>query len=70
MVERTVIPILLFVGGVIGFLQIRPLGDIRRESSQTVYAITDRRALVHEGVGWSLLWLNALPDLYNHALLV
>jgi hypothetical protein len=32
---------------------------------RTIYAITDRRALVHEGFGWSLLWLEVLPDLYD-----
>ena len=32
---------------------------------QTIYAITDKRALVYQGFGWSLLWLQALPDLYN-----
>ena len=65
MVEGTVIPITLFAGGVIGFFLISAPWRYPERVSQTVYAVTDRRALVHEGVGWSLLWLDALPNLYN-----
>ena len=61
----TVMPIILFVGGVIGFFLISSPWRYPERVSQTIYAITDRRALVHEGVGWSLLWLDALPNLYN-----
>jgi len=61
----TVMPILLFVGGVIGFFLISSPWRYPERVSQTIYAITNRRALVHEGVGWSLLWLDALPNLYN-----
>jgi hypothetical protein len=61
----TVMPMILFVGGVIGFFLISSPWRYPERVSQTIYAITDRRALVHEGVGWSLLWLDALPNLYN-----
>ena len=61
----TVMPIILFVAGVIGFFLISSLWRYPERVSQTIYAITNRRALVHEGVGWSLLWLDALPNLYN-----
>jgi hypothetical protein len=64
-VEGTLIPIILFAGGVIGFFLISAPWRYPERVSPTVYAITDRRTLVHEGVGWSLLWLDALPNLYN-----
>jgi hypothetical protein len=32
---------------------------------QTIYGITDRRAIVYRGVGWSSRWLEALPDLHD-----
>jgi hypothetical protein len=62
-VEGTLMPIVLFAGGVIGFFLISAPWRYPERVSATVYAITDRRTLVHEGVGWSLLWLDALPNL-------
>ena len=63
--EKTVIPSFLLVGGVIGYYVITAPWRYPQRILQTIYAITDQRALVHQGFGWSLLWLQALPDLYN-----
>ena len=64
-VEGTAMPIILFAGGVIAFFLISAPWRYPERISQTIYAITNKRALVHEGVGWSLLWLDAMPNLYN-----
>ena len=63
--EKTVVPMLLLVGGVIGYFAIAAPWRYPQRILQTIYAITDKRALVYQGFGWSLLWLQALPDLYN-----
>ena len=64
--EVLIARIILFAGGVIGFFWDHcPLAISGESVSPTVYAITDRRTLMHQGVGWSVLWLVALPDLYD-----
>jgi len=67
--EKTVIPSVLFVGGVVGYYVITAPWRYPQRILQTIYAITDQRALVHQGFGWSLLWLQGLPGLYNTLLL-
>ncbi len=67
--EKTVIPSVLFVGGVVGYYVITAPWRYPQRILQTIYAITDQRALVHQGFGWSLLWLQGLPGLYNTHLL-
>ena len=63
--EKTVIPALLFVGGMVGYFLIAAPWRYPHRVLRTIYAITDQRALVYQGFGWSLLWLQALPELYN-----
>jgi len=63
--EKMVIPSVLFVGGVIGYYVITAPWRYPQRILQTIYAITDQRALVRQGFGWSLLWLQGLPGLYN-----
>jgi hypothetical protein len=63
--EKTMIPAILFVGGMVGHFLIAAPWRYPKRVLQTIYAITDRRALVYQGFGWSLLWLQALPDLYD-----
>jgi hypothetical protein len=55
----------LVVGAlVIGLIVSAPWG-YRARLLDTIYAITDRRALVYHGIGWSLLWLDLLPELHE-----
>jgi len=63
--EKTMIPAILFVGGMFGHFLIAAPWRYPKRVLQTIYAITDRQALVYQGFGWSLLWLQALPDLYD-----
>ena len=49
---------------VVGLMVAAPWG-YRARLHETIYAITDRRALVYRGIGWSLLWLEVLPDLHE-----
>jgi hypothetical protein len=63
--EKSVIPAVLFVGGMIGYFLLAAPWRYPSRVLQTIYAITDQRALVYQGFGWSLLWLQALPALYN-----
>ena len=56
---------LLFGGTLIGYFLIAAPWRYPKRILETIYAITDQRALVYRGFGWSLLWLEALPDLYN-----
>lgn len=60
-----VICAILLVCGIIVYFLIAAPWRYPQRIQQTIYAITDQRALVHQGVGWSLLWLEALPNLYN-----
>jgi hypothetical protein len=64
-ISQSWIPSILLVGGMIGYLLIAAPWRYPNRVLQTIYAITEQRALVYQGFGWSLLWLQALPDLYN-----
>jgi hypothetical protein len=63
--DKSIVPAILFVGGMILYFLIAAPWRYSVRVLQTIYAITDQRALVYKGFGWSLLWLQALPDLYN-----
>jgi len=63
--EKSVIPAVLFVGGMVGYFLLAAPWRYPSRVLQTIYVITDQRALVYQGFGWSLLWLQALPALYN-----
>jgi len=60
-----VICAILLVCSIIVYFLIAAPWRYPQRIQQTIYAITDQRALVHQGIGWSLLWLEALPNLYN-----
>jgi len=60
-----VISAILLACGIIVYFVIAAPWRYPQRIQQTIYAITDQRALVHQGFGWSLLWLEALPDLYH-----
>ena len=57
--------VLLIVSALVACLLITAPWRYRSRVLQTIYAITDRRALVYRGVGWSLLWLDVLPELQD-----
>jgi len=63
--EKSVLPAILFVGGMVAYFLLAAPWRYPSRVLQTIYAITDQRALVYQGFGWSLLWLQALPALYN-----
>jgi hypothetical protein len=63
--EKSIVPATLLVGGMILYFLIAAPWRYPDRVLQTIYAITDQRALIYRGFGWSLLWLQALPDLYN-----
>jgi hypothetical protein len=63
--EKSIVPAILLVGGMILYFLIAAPWRYPDRVLQTIYAITDQRALVYQGFGWSLLWLQAVPDLYN-----
>jgi hypothetical protein len=63
--EDSIVPAILFVAGMILYFLIAAPWLYPDRVLQTIYAITDQRALIYRGFGWSLLWLQALPDLYN-----
>jgi hypothetical protein len=63
--EKSVLPAGLLVGGMVGYLLLAAPWRYPSRVLRTIYAITDQRALVYQGFGWSLLWLQALPPLYN-----
>ncbi|PYV17068.1 MAG: hypothetical protein DMG07_06615 [Acidobacteria bacterium] len=63
--RMVVIPAILVVSVMISYFLITAPWRYRRRILQTIYAITDRRALVYRGFGWSSLWLEALPDLHD-----
>jgi len=63
--ENMIPAVLLIVGSMIGYFLLAAPWRYPNRVLQTIYAITDRRALVHRGFGWSLLWLQALPDLHD-----
>jgi len=63
--RNAVIPAILVVVVMIGYFLITAPWRYRQRILQTIYAITDRRALVYRGFGWSSLWLEALPDLHD-----
>jgi hypothetical protein len=63
--EKSIVPAILLVGGMILYFVLAAPWRYRDRVLQTIYAITDQRALVYKGFGWSLLWLQPLPDLYN-----
>ena len=63
--EKSVLPAVLLVGGMVGYLLLAAPWRYPSRVLRTIYAITDQRALVYQGFGWSLLWLQALPALYN-----
>jgi hypothetical protein len=63
--EKSIVPATLLVGGMILYFLIAAPWRSPDRVLQTIYAITDQRALIYRGFGWSLLWLQALPDLYN-----
>jgi hypothetical protein len=63
--EKSIVPAILFVGGMILYFLIAAPWRYPDRVLQTIYAITDQRALIYRGFGWSLLWLQAMPDLYN-----
>jgi hypothetical protein len=60
-----VICVILLACGIIVYFLIAAPWRYPQRIQQTIYAITDQRALVHQGIGWSLLWLEALPNLYS-----
>ena len=55
----------LMVGSMIVYFVIAAPWNYTQRVQRTVYAITNRRVLIHRGFGWSLFWLEALPDLYS-----
>jgi hypothetical protein len=63
--EKSIVPAILLVGSMILYFLIAAPWRFPDRVQQTIYAITDQRALVYKGFGWSLLWLQAVPDLYN-----
>jgi len=63
--EKLALPAILFVGGMVAYFLLAAPWRYPSRVLQTIYAITDQRALVYQGFGWSLLWLQALPTLYN-----
>jgi hypothetical protein len=56
---------LLIVGTLASGLVVAAPWGYRARIGETIYAITDRRALVYRGIGWSLLWLEILPELHE-----
>jgi hypothetical protein len=61
--EKSIVPAILLVGGMILYFLIAAPWRYPNRVLQTIYAITDQRAVVYKGFGWSLLSLQALPDL-------
>jgi hypothetical protein len=57
------VPVALFVAIVLLCAVVLAPWRYRQRVGQTVYAITDRRALVHLGFGWSSFWFEAIPEL-------
>jgi hypothetical protein len=56
-------PAILLVGSMIAFFLIAAPWSYSKRLRRAVYAITNRRVLIYRGFGWSLFWLEALPDL-------
>jgi hypothetical protein len=63
--EDSIVPAILLVASMILYFLIAAPWRYPDRVLQTIYAITDQRALVYKGFGWSLLWLQAVPNLYN-----
>ena len=56
---------LLAAGGLVIVLTVASPRQYRTRIGKAIYAITDRRAIVYDGFGWSLLWLDLLPELHD-----
>jgi hypothetical protein len=63
--RSALIAVILMVSPFVAYLLIAAPWRYRTRVLQSIYAITDRRALVYRGVGWSLLWLEVLPELQD-----
>src|SRR4030095_3421835 len=63
--ENAVLPAVLLGGSLIVNFLIAAPGRYPERVLRAIYAVTDRRVLVYHGFGWSLLRLQALPNLYN-----
>jgi hypothetical protein len=59
------VPVALFVGIIAGCVMVAAPWRYRQRIEQTIYAITDRRALVYRGFGWSSWWFEAIPELHE-----
>src|SRR5262245_42817017 len=64
-VANTIFPAIVLGGSLIVYVAIVAPWRYPERVLQAIYAVTDRRAIVYHGFGWSSLWLEALPDLYN-----
>jgi hypothetical protein len=60
-----IIVALLAAGGVVIALTVATPRQHRTRIDKAIYAVTDQRALVYDGFGWSLLWLDLLPELHD-----
>ncbi len=56
---------ILVVSSLVACLLLTAPWRYRSRVLHTIYAITNRRALVYRGVGWSLLWMEVLPELQD-----
>ena len=62
---NTRVPAVLMLGSMVAYLVLTAPWSYQQRIRRTVYAITNRRVMIHRGVGWSLFWLEAMPDLYR-----